>query len=99
MQYCCRSLVWAMNRSIEEVQLHSFLDYSSWLRKSLELADFGCYVVALLQNLAKDHNFVLRFLAVVESLFDSIDREARLIFYRKQIIVEHSIGKVGRKLE
>ena len=79
-----------MNRSIEElVLLHLFLDYSSWLRKSLELAGF----VAL--NLALDHNFVLRFLAVVESLFDSIDREARLIFYRKQIIVEHSIGKVG----
>ena len=72
-----------MNRSIEElVLLHLFLDYSSWLRKSLELAGF----VAL--NLALDHNFVLRFLAVVESLFDSIDREARLIFYRKQIMVE-----------
>ena len=72
-----------MNRSIEElVLLHLFLDYSSWLRKSLELAGF----VAL--NLALDHNFVLHFLAVVESLFDSIDREARLIFYRKQIMVE-----------
>ena len=72
-----------MNRSIEElVLLHLFLDYSSWLRKSLELAGF----VAL--NLALDHNFVLRFLAVAESLFDSIDREARLIFYRKQIMVE-----------
>ena len=74
-----------MNRSIEElVLLHLFLDYSSWLRKSLELAGF----VAL--NLALDHNFVLllRFLAVVESLFDSIDREARLIFYRKQITIE-----------
>ena len=72
-----------MSRSIEElVLLHLFLDYSSWLRKSLELAGF----VAL--NLALDHNFVLRFLAVVESLFDSIDREARLIFYRKQIMVE-----------
>jgi len=65
-----------MNRSIEElVLLHLFLDYSSWLRKSLELAGF----VAL--NLALDHNFVLllRFLAVVESLFDCFQWQLKIV--------------------